>query len=53
MEAKYSPKGKVRQRRKRDGLIQYLVKTGSDAHWINSNELSSPEDKKEVEIFLV
>ena len=53
MERGSGERGERAQRRKRDGLIQYLVKTGSDAHWINSNELSSPEDKKEVEIFLV
>ena len=49
----YSPKGKVRQRRHSDGVVQYLVKDGSTAHWVNSDQLSSPEDKKEVEIFMV
>lgn len=53
MEAKYSPKGNIRQRRRRDGVIQYLVIFGSKTLWINSNHLFSPEDKKEIEAFMV
>ena len=45
--SKAMTKGNICQRRKRDGVIQYLVKTGSEAHWINSDEL---RDKLEGDI---
>ena len=32
-------KGNICQRRRRDGVIQYLVITGSGTQWINSNKL--------------
>lgn len=46
-------KGTVCQRRAKDGVIQFLVKTGSKANWINSDQLSSPRGAKEIEVFMV
>ncbi len=53
MEAKSYPLGKVCQRRKYDGEIQYLVKTGSKAVWINSDQMDRPSWNKQIEIFMV
>ena len=44
---------KICQRRRREGVIQYLVKTGSGADWINADELSSPRGMKMIEVFMV
>ena len=51
--AKSYPMGKVCQRRRFDGEIQYLVKTGSKAIWINSDQMDRPEDQREIEVFMV
>ena len=54
MEA-YIPLGHIRERRGRDGVIQYLVRHGetSEAYWVDSDQLSSPEDQKKIEFFMV
>ena len=54
MEA-YIPLGHIRERRGRDGVIQYLVRHGetSKAYWVDSDQLSSPEDQKKIEFFMV
>ena len=44
---------KICQRRAKDGVIQYLVETGSGANWINSDQLSSPAMAKKIEVFMV
>ena len=55
-----TPKGSICQRRGKDGGegIQYLVRDGPDrktskAYWIDSDLLHSPENKKEIEHFMV
>ena len=54
MEA-YIPLGHIRERRGRDGVIQYLMRHGetSEAYWVDSDQLSSPEDQKKIEFFMV
>ena len=44
---------KICQRRRKDGVIQYLVKTGSGANWVNSDQLSNPKGMKMIEVFMV
>ena len=44
---------KICQRRRKDGVIQYLVKTGSGANWVNADQLSSPKGMKMIEVFMV
>ena len=50
-----TPKGSICQRRGKDGGIQYLVRDGktSKAYWFDSELLNSPENKKEIEHFMV
>ena len=47
------PMGKVVQRRRHKGEIQYLVKTGSKAVWINSDQMDTPSWSKKIETFMV
>ena len=44
---------KVCQRRRHDGEIQYLVRTGSEAVWINSDQMDTPYWNKQIETFMV
>ena len=47
MEA--TPKKIVYERRAVDGVIKYLVKSGSASlKWVDSDQLSSPEDRKKI-----
>lgn len=45
--------GKVCQRRRHQGEIQFLVKTGSKAVWINSDQMDTPSWSKKIEMFMV
>ena len=47
------PMGKVCQRRRHQGEIQYLVKTGSEAVWINADQMDTPSWSKKIETFMV